>query len=267
MVEIVELELSIEEMMEMELSMDRLRELKCPQGVAFSPDANIMAVADLAMKQVHVYNRNMVHKYSFDTKQGLEPGTQSWPRNVIVSSNGICFLTDETQFVSQYDGVNGGYKGKWTAVSPQHKPSDTEDTSLRGLTMDTKGQLLVGEVKQKYISKHKENGIHVASFKVDIAPWSLAVTSQDEIILSDSSLSVHIVDNTGQYMHSIKHPTHARWSPAGVAYYEDIICVCNFTGKIIHCYSRSGKYLQDFPISIRGKPICLAFSPVSKNSW
>ena len=237
-----------------------------PYGIAVNPNAEFIAIADLLRKQVQVYNGELVHKHSLDTRQGLKLGKESDPREVIVSSDGICYLTDETQFVKQYDVATGVYKGRWAAVSPQHKPSDAEDTCLRGLTMDTKGQLLVGEVNQKYISKHKGDGVHVASIKIDIKPWSLAVTSRDEIIISDwKECTVHIVDNAGQLLHIVKCPSRVeKWLPAGVACYEDIICICNHDASSIHCYSVSGDYLQDIPISIPGKPICLAITPDRK---
>ena len=241
--------------------------LNLPNGIGVSPNADIIAIADYSSNahRVQVYNGELVHKYSLDTTQGLKAGTRSYPREVIVSSDGICYLTDETQFVKQYDVATGVYKGRWVAVSPQHKPSDAEDTCLSGLTMDTKGQLLVGEVRQKYISKHKVDGVHVASIKVDIKPWSLAVTSQDEIIISNCAGTVHIVDNTGQLLHTVKPPSHVQsWVPAGVACSEDIICICNYDAKGIHCYSVFGDYLRDIPISIPGDPKRLAITPDGK---
>ena len=238
--------------------------LDWPWGIAVSPNADIIAIADYSSNahRVQVYNGELVHKYSLDTTQGLKAWPWSHPEEVIVTSDGICYLTDTTQFVKQFGIATGVYKGRWVAVSPQHKPSDAEDTCLTGLTMDTKGQLLVGEVNQKYISKHKVGGDHVASIKVDIAPRSLAVTSQDEIIVSDWKDTVHIIDKAGQLLHTVKHPSHLhvqRWKPTGVACYEDIVCICN--AKSIHCYSVSGDYLRDIPIKIPGYSKCLAITP------
>ena len=239
--------------------------LEWPFGIAVSPNEEFITIADSYAERVQVYNGELVHKYSLDTTQGLKPGTKSCPKEVIVSFGGICYLTDETQFVKQYDVATGVYKGRWAAVSPQHKPSDAEDTRLIGLTMDTKGQVLVGEVIHKYISKYKKDGVHVASIKVDIKPNSLAVTSQDEIIIGDRWDTVHIVDNAGQLLHIVECPLYVqKWRPAGVACYEDIIFICNFDTKIVHCYSVSGDYLQGIPISIPGKPQSLAITPDRK---
>ena len=214
--------------------------------------------------QVQLYGRDLVHKYDLDTKQRLEPETRSYPTEVAFGSDGICYVTIKTQCVLMYsEGCM--YKDKWPAVSPQHKLSDTEDTELNGLTIDSMGQVLVGEVKQKYISTHKPDGRHVATIKVDIAPASLAVTSLDSIIVSDWNESVHIVDNGGQLLHAVKPPSHVqKLDPAGIACYEDIICISNGHAKRIHCFSVSGDYLGDIPIIIPGNPTNLAFTADGK---
>ena len=244
---------------------DGAGELERPWGIGVSPDGSTVAIADCRKSKVHVYSAaDLQHRFSLDTRQGKSTGSKSWPTEVQISFDGIFYVTDESPFVSIFEAT-GLYAGKWAALSPQHVPSDAEDTCLEGLTMDTKGHLLVGETKQKYISEHKPDGSHVASIKVDIAPWSLAVTSQDAIIISDWLNTVHIVDNKGQLLHTVKQPTHVQGSfNTGVACYEDIICICNYFAKRIHCYSVSGDYLRDFPINIQGGPRNLAFTPDGK---
>ena len=107
----------------------------------------------------------------------------------------------------------------------------------------------------------------MASIKVDIEQKSLAVTSQNEIIISDWSKSVHVVDTRGQLLSIIKPPNRAKglntFLLAGVACYEDIIFICNFHAKKIHRESVSGtcKSLGDMPISITGYLTHLAFTP------
>ena len=160
---------------------------------------------------------------------------------------------------------DGVYIGKWSAVSPKYNPSNTEDTELRGLTVDSIGQVLVGEIKLKYISKHKSDGRHVKSFEVAITPRSIAVTSQGAIIISDRNKSIHFVDHTGQLLHIVTPPSHVKsWNPAGIACYENLICICNYHEKTIHCFFVSGEYLSDIPISIPGEPRYVAFKPDAK---
>ena len=237
-----------------------------PLGIAVSPNEDSIAIADFYTEHVQLYSGDLVHKCILDTKQGLEPGVLSHPREVAFGSDGTCYVAVLTRYVLMYS-IDGVYKGKWPAVSPQHKSSDTEETKVGSLTVNRTGQVLVGEINQKYISKHEPDGRHVGSFKVDIVPYSLAVTSQNKIIVSDWKLkgTVHIVDNAGQLLHIVKPPPHVQGlDPTGVLCYEDIICICNWGVKRIHCFSVSGEYLGDIPISISGRPKHFAFTADGK---
>ncbi|XP_072041897.1 mitogen-activated protein kinase kinase kinase 20-like [Amphiura filiformis] len=152
-----------------------------PCGIAVNHHGDV-CVADWDAAKIQVYSQQGMHKFSIDTKQGLEPGTYSKPIAVRVSSDGSLYITDKTQFIKVYS-PDGVYRERWPAVSPQHKASNAENTVLIGLTIDAKGQILVGEIRQKYVSKHEQDGTHIASIKVGIAPCSLAVTSQGAIII------------------------------------------------------------------------------------
>ncbi|XP_072041994.1 uncharacterized protein [Amphiura filiformis] len=241
-----------------------------PIGIAVNRAVNHqgdVCVADVDAAKIQVYSQQGVHKFSINTNQGLEPGTCSQPREVEVGLDGNFYITDHTQFIQVY-APDGMYRERWPAVSPNDKPSNTEDACLECLTMDAKGQLLVGEVKQRYISKHRQDGSHIASIKVHNKPYSLAVTSQDEIILCDFSNSVHIVHvDSGQYLRTvISHPPHVlSWKPKGITCFEDIICICDFIKKCIHCFSPSGEYLGDISIIIPGHPRHLAFTEDGKH--
>ena len=172
-----------------------LRKLVWAGSIAFNPNLDIIAIADSYNSQVHLYNSDLAYKCSMGIKQILEPGTTVCPREVAFGYDGTCYLTMSTRYVLTFDS-DGMYIGKWSAVSPQYNPSNTEDTELRGLTVNSIEQVLVGEIKLKYISKHKSDGCHVKSFEVDITPRSIAVTSKGAIIISDRNKSIHIVDHT-----------------------------------------------------------------------
>ena len=230
--------------------------LSSAEGMTVTP-TGMIAIADHDVARIQVYSATGQHKLSIDTTQGLMPGTRSWPWNVAVSLDGSYYVTDETRFIKVYDS-SGVFKVKWVAVSPENKPSDDEDTALRGLTIDSKSQVLVGEVRHKYVSIHKLSGLHITSIKVNIMPWSLAVTSQDTIIVSDCWNVVQIVDIKGQHLHTLKPPSQvARWSPWGIYCYKDIILICNNSSpsRGVYCFSPSGDYLRC--IGTRDSPRCV----------
>ena len=228
-----------------------------PSGAAVNPNGDIIAT-NLNPGHVHLYSATGDHKVSLNTNQGSV--RRSRPYNVIASSNGDSYyVTDLTQFVHCYD-INGLYKGKWVAISPQGKASDSENTELCALAINANDQLLVGELKTKYISKHRSDGSHVTSFKVGTAPCSLAVTSHGTIIVSDFfNHLVDIVDSVGHLLHVIKPPGEIQnWKSRGVTCYSDIICICNEENRNICCFSLSGEYLGSTPIEIPRCPACTA---------
>ena len=229
-------------------------------GIEINPTTQDVAIVDIDEQQVKIYCNTGEFKFSIDTTQGLLPGKRSHPWNITASSEGVYYITDFTQFVRCYN-QSGVYRNKWVAVSPENKPSDSENTALIGLAMDqTNDLLLVGEVNHGYISKHNLDGTHVNSIKVNIMPYHLSVTPQDTIIVIDlESNEAQIVDNTGQVLHTLKPPSHVDWEPAGVCCHEGIIFICNASTSHygIYCFSESGDYLGS--IAVNTLPLCLTF--------
>ena len=216
-------------------------------GVALTPNQDI-AVADSGTVRVLVYDIQGKHKMSLDTKQGLQSGQRSYPWQVIVSSKGTYYISDESPSIAVFS-ADGKYQHRFAAVSPEGKPSDTEDTKLYGLTMDNNRHILVGECMHEYISKHTEQGVHVGSIKVNIRPEFLAVTPNDTIIISSlNGHTVQIINQSGQVLHTLNPPagvTH--WNPYDVHCCKDIIFITNWinapSGGAIYCYSMSADYL------------------------
>ena len=194
-----------------------------------------------------VYDIEGKHKMSLNTQQGLQSGQRSYPWQVIVSSKGTFYISDKSSSIAVFS-ADGNYQHRFAAVSPEGKPSDTENTELHGLTMDNNRHILVGECKHGYISKHTEQGVHVGSIKVNIRPHYLAVTPNDTIIICSLSSETMQINQSGQVLHTLNHPagvTH--WNPRAVHCCKDIIFIANCTnassGSGIHCYSMSTDYL------------------------
>ena len=245
----------------------------CPCGVAVSPTSNQIAVADNAGR-LEIFNANGEHKFHLSGSEGLKPGTgvNSFPYNVTVSSDGKFYVTNETPYVRIYD-ADGWYKGQFDAIPPESKPSeavlaqanpsDREETKLCGLAINSSDELFVGEITQKYISKHSQKGSHISSLKVGIAPSSLAATPQGTIIISDwFTKMIHIIDYTGQLLHHIKpSSTKLVQCSYGITFFSDLIFTCNHHSKSICCFSLTGKHLGCLPIEIPSDPSCITFTP------
>ena len=81
--------------------------------------------------------------------------------------------------------MNHKLVAKWLTVKPGQSAGD-EEAKLWGIDMDDAGNLFVGCcTKPWYISKHRQDGSHIHSFNVSIAPQYLAVTPYDTIIISN----------------------------------------------------------------------------------
>ena len=208
-------------------------------------------------QEVCVYEADGRYKFSLDTKQGLDPNSKSYPWNVAVNADGIWYVTDLGPYVKMYS-PQGVYKNRWEALSPDGAKS----CSLYGLTIDANGNLLVGntnhllvgDMSNTFISRHRQDGSQIASIKVDIKPYYLAATSQDTIVVSDMR-KIQIVDNTGQVLHILKPNGKKIIMPREVCVCDDIIYVCNQDKTEISCFSVSAEYIGS--IAVKNRPYCV----------
>ena len=226
------------------------------RGIAVCHSSGKVAVSDNGTAQVQIYDRSGEYKLGLNTKHGLTPGQYSYPDGIVMNTNGDYFITDCTQYVKKFD-LSGNFQDQFPAVSHKNITSDEDDHKLQGLTkyaLDEEEYLLVGEVKKKYVSKHYYDGTHIGSVKVKIPPQFLAVTAEENIIVSawDLGTGVQILDPTGRLLFTLNSPQGVcYWKPSGVCYHKDIndiVFVANYGGDTdesgIFCFSTSnGEYL------------------------
>ena len=234
------------------------------RGIAVSPNGNTCLVnvehtpGAKPEDTTPVFNRHGHYQFSLDIKKGID----IW--NVVVNADGIYYVT-VPRYVKIYDSL-GVYRSKWVAVSPDKIPSNKGHSNLGGLTIDSKDHILVGNVSDDplYISKHRQDGPHIASFKVDIKPYYLAATSHDTVVIGNAwEGTVQIVDSTGHLLHQINATSTKTpfWNPHGLCCYNDIILVCNSDKEDKHelsCFSVSAEYMGSIPVMQR--PLCAAVS-------
>ena len=187
--------------------------------------------------------------------------------DVIVNKEGTkFFVTTETPLVTVFDGKDGEVQFKFAAIAPDGTSSDTGvNPLLSGLAIDRNGYLFVGATEGMYISKHRQDGKHLYSFKVKLAPRYLATTQHDTIVLSTGQLrdeysdgeqlirlgKVQVIDQNGICLHSIEPPTSVPdWCPQNIACRKDTIFVTYsrsdiYYGQVgvIYVFSLTGQYL------------------------
>ena len=242
--------------LETELGLEGEGKLRNGCDIAVCHSSGKVAVSDEGTAQIKIYDRNGQYKLGLNTKHGLKAGQKSYPDGIVMNTNGDYFITDYTQHVKKFD-LSGDFQDQFPAVSHQNVTSDEGDHKLQGLTKyacDEEEYLLVGEVNEKYISKHYYDGTHIGSVKVKITPQFLAVTANENIIVSawDLGTGVQILDPNGRLLFTLNSPQGVNyWKPSGVCYHKDIndiVFVANYGGDTdesgIFCFSTSnGEYL------------------------
>ena len=206
-------------------------------SISTTPLGDVVATNWSPSAPIQVYSQRGNLTISFDSRS-----VGAW--NVVASSAGQFYGTcgdgGNPEDIRVF-GSNGRYLFQFAAISPDGVASNAENTDLRGLAINGKDQLLVGEVNRKYISTHDLNGTHVTSFKVSIAPYFITTTSQDNIIVSPSTTaSIHILDCTGTLQQTIDVPG---WCPTGVCCsMNGEICVSTDKPLGVCCFSSTGVY-------------------------
>ena len=214
---------------------DGTGKVSCGRGVAITQQGD-MAIADCSDPSIKFYKTNGDFKSKFTVS--------GYPWNVAVGPDGRMFVTNRTKRVSVYD-AEGNLKQQFPAKSPDNVSSDAQNTELWGLAIDNHNNLLFGERKQKYISKHRLDGIHVMSFNVTIPPYYIAVSPRNKIIISkaDGNRAIQILDENGTHLHTLK--PQSSWNPFSICCTsDDEVYIADYCSGSIHSYStETGDYI------------------------
>ena len=233
------------------LPSDRGWKLHSPRGVSPMPGGGFAKVenVDGIIKTYHMEGNSFNAESGFKARQKLESGKFSCPWDVAIDKDGVYFVTDSTPYVNVYD-ENGKFARQFFTKSPDNEASNDKedgDFALCGIALNRFGQLLVGEINDKYISLLRTNGVFLSSFAVDVKPNFLAVTPNGDIVVSACEGRVAlIVDENGNKKCEISPPTGVTsWCPTGVACTKKgELFVANRLGEVgIYRYTSEGKYI------------------------
>ncbi len=241
-------------------------ELSCANGIAVDTTKARVLIADGDASRVNVYNMEGIFLFPMSSWEGTKPGKKARPQQVAVDpTGGSYFVTDGTAVVKEFH-EDGSIKATFVTIAPSsakptsdsrvdqpvsmfrvRRPSTSEESKLEGLTVDMEGFLLVGDVSNMYISKHRTDEVHTheGSIQVDIEPYDLAVTLQNDIVVSSyKSHRIQIINQHGTLLRSLRPSASdvPQCSPYGVTCDHAFLFVCNWAtgkGRGIHCYSLS----------------------------
>lgn len=234
--------------------------LHSPRGIAGFPGGGFAKVhnhsALIEIVKMTPEKRFMPDKrFKVSHKSSLNGETQSIdkPWDVAVTSSKECFVTNGTPFVYVYD-AKGTYRRRFAAITPDGTASnEMSDSALHGITVTHRGQIMVGDTTNKYVSILSPEGLHVQSVSVPIQPKFIASTTLDHVVVSACEcIPAQIVDiNTGREVRAIGAPTEdaGMWCPSGVccSWDEEEIYIANQMGKAgIYSFTLEGEYLECF---------------------
>ncbi|XP_072033499.1 E3 ubiquitin-protein ligase TRIM71-like [Amphiura filiformis] len=215
--------------------------IKCGLGVVVDPNTSDIFIADWGDKNVKVFDSEGNYKR-------VLLGNLHEPRDVAVSSNGFHFITDQTAYVKVLTSY-GNYLKQFPAISPDGQSSDTDGSQLYGLTIDSDGNLLVGNSDKYYISKHKQDGTHISTIQTYIRPCFVGTTSQGTIVVCADypHTNAQIMDCTFNLLHTINTPKPL--CPCGACCSDDGIIYISSYGDHggvqggIYSFTEDGEYL------------------------
>ena len=214
-------------------------------GICISPNKDI------------VVTRGSENKVSvFDSegkfKQVLHGGDLDWTNGVAVNSEGNYFVVDGygTPYVKVY-GPDGEFIREFPAKSHQGKWSNADGRCrLLSVTIDHEGYVWIGATK-RYLSKHTQDGTHVASFKTTKPPAFVTITTKGRIIFSpeDGLQGAQVLDHTGNRLCMINAPPGVQeWRPSGLCSVDDdVFFVCSWSSEAndggVFCFTVDGEYV------------------------
>ena len=90
--------------------------LRGPRGIVVTHNGDLAVAHKLSHRFVCVFGSSGVVKFNLDTKLYSNQSVEPW--DVVVSSDGVYYITDKTPHVKMFHSTNGSYIGEWVTKSP-----------------------------------------------------------------------------------------------------------------------------------------------------
>ncbi|XP_072035685.1 uncharacterized protein [Amphiura filiformis] len=219
-----------------------------PRSVVFNSNGDIAVTDNNRYKRiVKVYDQKSgQRRFSLNTNISR---SRPWAVAIgVIEDDDQYFFTDQGPDVQVFDS-KGNFKRRFgTPHLVDGQWVYNQGTQLYGLSICRNQQVYIGS-SNRCISVHNQDGSHVSSFETAIFPYYIAVSSADQIFVSDHAshdLTVHVYDITGSHLHAFEKPEgEENWYPTGLccASANEVLVACN-NPAAVYRYSSGGHYLE-----------------------
>ena len=228
------------------------------KGITVSPSGDIVVAEFKPNRPVRVYSSNGLYRISLKC-----PANNDCPWDVVVSQQGLYYVSNCGQFIQVYDSDGNFYLR--IRPRPPFNPFLTSQTpDLRGLAINSKHQILIGDTKHNFISVHRPTGEQIGEFSISIPPYFLATSANDKIIVSASSRAgFQILSSNGHRLRSFDTMESAilNWVTGICCSTDGNIYVGNRKGmRGIHHFTEDGNYVECITENV-SNPWGLALTP------
>ncbi|XP_072013535.1 uncharacterized protein [Amphiura filiformis] len=167
------------------------------KGITVAPSGDIVVAEFKPNRPVKVFNNKGL--YLLRLKSATDTDC---PWDVIVSEQGLYYVSTCGQNVLVYD-FDGSLFLRIKPKTPFNPFLSSQTPDLRGLSINGKGQILIGDVKHNFISIHHPSGEQISGFSISIPPYFIAVSANDKVIVSASSRAgFQILNSIGHRLRS-----------------------------------------------------------------
>ncbi|XP_072046771.1 E3 ubiquitin-protein ligase TRIM45-like [Amphiura filiformis] len=215
--------------------------------IVFDTNDEIAVATHTSGHYVHVFDKNGTNKRQIQTSGvgGGDPQGVSYPWGLAIAQNGDYFITDYNPYVKVFNAEEN-FKQKFGVQNPNGTMSQSENSLLYGIAIDTKGRVYVGS-SSEYISIHNQDGTHISGFSVNMYPCFIVITADDHVIISDHGniqQAVHVYDTKGTQLHTFANPPEGNFNPTGLCVVQDEVFVASYTRPpAVYRYSLTGDYI------------------------
>ena len=156
-------------------------EFRDARGITVGHNGEII-VTDYLHEKAFIFHQDGSHKSTLTSPATAE---LKYPERVAVTSQGKLVLTDQSNAVKVFD-INGGFLHDFSTNTPTDENANASEYFTCGVAVTYQNYVIVGDRARGVLTIHSEANEWVPKeVKVPIKPVYLAITNQNQILVSD----------------------------------------------------------------------------------